>query len=80
MVRMTHSDRIVFWIFVEMIEMYSTDQALCLWYGDRILMGSDKIYNRKSASSADIQLLSDNNNEMGPYIENASHLLLIEEY
>ena len=28
--RMTHCERIVFRIYVEMIEMYSTDQALCL--------------------------------------------------
>ena len=60
--------------------MYSTDQVLCLWNSDRILMGSDKIYNRKSASSVDIHIWSDNKHENGPYTESASHLLLIEHW
>ena len=60
--------------------MYSTDQVLCLWNSDRILMGSDKIYNRKSASSVDIHIWSDNKYENRPYTESASHLLLIEHW
>ena len=37
------------------------------------------IQNRKSASSADTHLLSDNKYENRPYPENASHLRLIEK-